>query len=204
MRSLSFFAVKLLALTTTVRANPGPTATLPPANLIERDTSSTRVTTSYYALATTQVPRDEYYVGMGKNGTRGNYYWVSCISEPFTTISSYGGCGRDDVYTRCSGRTALGIDGGEVLCDVECVTHRIYQDLDVTTWTPFLGCGRGTSTMNLLRTSTHSGDQDATTTTGSLTTTTTTDEPNLGTELRPYFGMARLITLVGVIALVQL
>ena len=45
---------------------------------------------------------------------------------------------------------------------------------------------------------------DATTTTGSLTTTTTTDEPNLGTALRPYFGMARLITLVGVIALVQL
>lgn len=73
MRSLSYFAAQLLALTTTVHANPGPTATLPPANLVERDTSSTRVSTSYYALATTQVPRDEYYVGMGKNGTRGNY-----------------------------------------------------------------------------------------------------------------------------------
>ncbi|RTE84493.1 hypothetical protein BHE90_000844 [Fusarium euwallaceae] len=204
MHSLSFFAAQLLALTATVCANPGPAPTLPPANLVERDASSTRVSTSYYALATTQVPRDEYYVGMGKNGTEGNYYWVSCINEPFTTISSYGGCGRDDVYTRCSGRTALGMDGGEILCDVECVTHRIYQDLDVTTWTPFLGCGRGTSTMNLLRTSTSSGDQDATTTTGSLTTATTTDEPNLGTELRPYFGAARLLVVVGAVVLLQL
>lgn len=110
---------------------------------------------------------------MGKNGTAGDSYWVSCINEPFTIKSSYGGCGYDDIYTRCSGRTALGIDGDQVLCDAECVTHRIYKDLDVTTWTPFLGCGRGTSTMNLLRASTHSGDEDEPPTTEDLAPETT-------------------------------
>lgn len=73
MHSLSVLVVQLLALAATVRANPGPAQTVPPADLVERDTSPTRVTTSYFNIAMTPLPRDEYYVGMGKNGTKGNY-----------------------------------------------------------------------------------------------------------------------------------
>ncbi|KAF5013189.1 hypothetical protein FDECE_768 [Fusarium decemcellulare] len=75
MYAFSLVLAPLMALAAAVYANPGPGPTLPPVDVAERDVASaTRVTTSYYALATTQVPRDEYYVGMGKNGTLGNYF----------------------------------------------------------------------------------------------------------------------------------
>lgn len=106
--------------------------------------------------------------------------WLYCINEPFTTKSGFAGCGEDDLYTACSGRVATGIDGGEILwyvqpvlppsakslpgdgrltsiSDQQCVTHKVFADLDVTTFTPFIGCGRGTSTMLLVRTSTGTG-----------------------------------------------
>ncbi|KAJ3547002.1 hypothetical protein NM208_g1727 [Fusarium decemcellulare] len=74
MHASSLVLAPLMALVAAVYTHPGPGPTLPPVDLAERDVASaTRVTTSYYALATTQVPRDEYYVGMGKNGTMGNY-----------------------------------------------------------------------------------------------------------------------------------
>ena len=40
--------------------------------------------------------------------------------------------------------------------DVNCITHKIYENLDVTDFTPLVGCGRGTSSMALLRTATGS------------------------------------------------
>ncbi|KAH7359147.1 hypothetical protein B0T11DRAFT_112638 [Plectosphaerella cucumerina] len=92
-------------------------------------------------------------MGLQREGTD-EYYWLCCINDPFTTKSGFAGCGTDDLYTACSSRVATGIDGGEILCDHQCVTHKIFADLDVTTFTPFIGCGKGTSTMNLVRTST--------------------------------------------------
>lgn len=102
--------------------------------------SSTRVTTSFYSLVTTQIPRDERSIGMGlqregtdeyctltspsspavlSNFVRTDIYiipdWLYCINDPFTTKSGFAGCGGDDLYTACSGRVATGIDGGEIL-----------------------------------------------------------------------------------------
>jgi predicted secreted protein len=42
---------------------------------------STYVTTSFYSLATTEIPHDEMSIGMGQNGTKGNY----CMAPPSRT-----------------------------------------------------------------------------------------------------------------------
>ncbi|KAF6802541.1 hypothetical protein CMUS01_15321 [Colletotrichum musicola] len=150
-----------LLLATLAAASPEPTTA--PAPALAAASSSARATTSFYSLVTTQIPPDEHSIGMGlqREGTN-EYYWLYCINDAFTTYSGYAGCGEDDLYTSCSGRVATGIDGGEILCDRQCVTHKVFADLDVTTFTPFIGCGRGTSTMNLLRTSTGTGTEGAT------------------------------------------
>jgi hypothetical protein len=54
------------------------------------------------------------------------------------------------------------------------VTHKVYEDLDATAFTPLIGCGKGTSTMNLLRTSTRS-DVSQTSDSGTTTLGTATD-----------------------------
>lgn len=41
-------------------------------------------------------------------------YW-ECLNAPFTTISGFAGCGRDDTYTSCSGNSAFGVDGDVIL-----------------------------------------------------------------------------------------
>ena len=51
--------------------------------------------------------------------------------------------------------------------DHQCVTHKVYDDLDTSMFTPFIGCGKGTSTMNLARATT-----GASTTLGLVPTTT--------------------------------
>ncbi|KAF6818376.1 hypothetical protein CPLU01_13328 [Colletotrichum plurivorum] len=152
------------ALLLATLATASPELTAAPAPALAAVSSSTRVTTSFYSLVTTQIPRDEHSIGMGlqREGTD-EYYWLYCINDTFTTYSGYAGCGEDDLYTSCSGRVATGIDGEEILCDRQCVTHKVFADLDVTTFTPFIGCGRGTSTMNLLRTSTGTGTRGTTT-----------------------------------------
>ncbi|KAK0623694.1 hypothetical protein B0T14DRAFT_565025 [Immersiella caudata] len=131
----------------------GPVITTAP----EPTRIAARATTSFYSFVTTPIPNNDRSIGMGlqREGTD-EYYWLYCIDEPFTVRSGFAGCGNDDVYTTCSGRVASGIDGDEIRCDQQCVTHKVYKDLDVTTFTPLIGCGRGTSTMNLVRTSTGS------------------------------------------------
>ncbi|CAG9946924.1 unnamed protein product [Clonostachys rosea f. rosea IK726] len=110
MHSLSLLPVTLfLAIVQVVSATTATSAPTTRARL-------TYVTTSFYSLATTEIPHDEMSIGMGQNGTKGNYYWLACINEPFTTRGEYGGCGSDDLYTRCSGKTAFGIDGKGILC----------------------------------------------------------------------------------------
>lgn len=41
--------------------------------------------------------------------------WVYCIDNAFTVSGGYGGCGSDDLYTRCNGKTMSGIDGDEII-----------------------------------------------------------------------------------------
>lgn len=142
-----------------------------------------RATTSYYSMVSTQIPRDERSIGMGlqREGTD-EYYWLYCIDDAFTTRSGFAGCGTDDLYTSCSGRVAKGIDGDEIRCDQQCVTHKVYADLDVTTFTPFIGCGRGTSTMNLVRTSTGTGSPGPTRATEAVTSSPTRESSALRLE----------------------
>lgn len=41
--------------------------------------------------------------------------WASCINAPFTVSKGRAGCGTDDFYTTCSGRTMWGIDGDGIV-----------------------------------------------------------------------------------------
>ncbi|KAJ2896126.1 hypothetical protein MKZ38_005850 [Zalerion maritima] len=211
-----------LALAAVVHATPEPTPApeLPAggaAEVLERRASSL-VTTSYYSLVSTEIPKDKYSIGMGlQKADTNSYYWLYCINDAFSVSSSassivYGGCGSDDLYTSCNGKTASGIDGGEILCDLDCVTHKVYQDLDATTYTTFIGCGRGTSTMNLLRTSTSAGDSADTTATDEATATgdgettgaaeTTGVNEDAGVLTRPHVGMVIAGVVAGVGAMV--
>ncbi|KAH6682378.1 hypothetical protein F5X68DRAFT_243075 [Plectosphaerella plurivora] len=162
----------------------------------ELSDSSTRVTTSFYSFVTTQIPRDERSIGMGlqREGTD-EYYWLYCINDPFTTKSGFAGCGTDDLYTACSSRVATGIDGGEILCDQQCVTHKIYADLDVTTFTPFIGCGKGTSTMNLVRTSTGTASPASVTAEEESTSATATASQTDSSGHRLQCGVFYLVSL---------
>jgi len=149
--SLCLVALAAIQFPVYAAAEPAPTPTqIEAAELIKR------ATTSYYSVHTTPIPDDSYSIGVGKNGTFGNLYWLACIDRPLTVTSGFAGCGRDDVYTTCDGRVARGIDGSDVRCDLNCVTHKIFADLDISSYTPLIGCGRGTSVMNLVVTPTGS------------------------------------------------
>ncbi|KAF6791369.1 hypothetical protein CSOJ01_14387 [Colletotrichum sojae] len=193
-------AALLLATLAAAAASPEPTPA--PERALAAASPSTRATTSFYSLVTTQIPSDERSIGMGlqREGTD-EYYWLYCINDAFTTYFGYAGCGEGDLYTSCSGRVATGIDGGEILCDRQCVTHKVFADLDVTTFTPFIGCGRGTSTMNLLRTSTGTGTRGVTTPTkGDVSGSASATAESAGRGLR-CGGV--LIVVVGVVVAAQ-
>ncbi|KAM5361390.1 hypothetical protein ACJA88_014483 [Fusarium oxysporum] len=125
--------------------------------------------TQWYKVQTTAEPDDSLLIGLRnftqRNGDVDTYYF-ECINAPYTVISGYGGCGRDDLYTSCSSNVAAGIDGDKIICTKGgsvCVTYSIFDDLDATTFTPFLGCGdQGTTNLELARTWTSSSDAEAT------------------------------------------
>ncbi|KAG9231247.1 hypothetical protein BJ875DRAFT_126266 [Amylocarpus encephaloides] len=189
--------LSLSILLSTAVANPAPAPAPAPTPAPEYTPAdlARRETTSYYSVVTTQIPADRFSIGMGQNGTGGDYYWAYCIDQPLTVTRSFGGCGSNDVYTRCSGRTLYGLDRSNVLCDFDCMTHKIYKDLDASSFTPFLGCAgnsRQTAGLDLLRTSTSSGTTSASKGTASCTATpgATNNCTSLGLALRPEFSMA--------------
>ena len=88
--------------------------------------------------------------------------WAACRDLPFTTYQGYAGCGEDDLYTRCSGQTMWGIDGGGISwyvrsspgrsesrtriliasanSPVSCGTHSIFTNTDDPSPTPMIAC----------------------------------------------------------------
>ncbi|KAJ4111448.1 hypothetical protein NW768_011801 [Fusarium equiseti] len=139
--------------------------------------------TQWYKVQTTAEPDDSFLVGL-RNFTQDNgdvdTYYFECVNAPYTVISGYGGCGRDDLYTSCSSNVAAGIDGDRVICTKRgsiCVTYSIFDDLDATTFTPFLGCGdRGATNLELARTWTGSGVPQTTKFSGSSSDIGTTTD----------------------------
>ncbi|KAL5615729.1 hypothetical protein FOBRF1_004477 [Fusarium oxysporum] len=125
--------------------------------------------TQWYQVQTTAKPDDSLLIGLRnftqRDGDVDTYYF-ECINAPYTVISGYGGCGRDDLYTSCSSNVAAGIDGDKIICTKRgsiCVTYSIFDDLDATSFTPFLGCGDpGATNLELARTWTGSADNQAT------------------------------------------
>ncbi|KAH7219727.1 hypothetical protein DER44DRAFT_879588 [Fusarium oxysporum] len=125
--------------------------------------------TQWYQVQTTAKPDDSLLIGLRnftqRDGDVDTYYF-ECINAPYTVISGYGGCGRDDLYTSCSSNVAAGIDGDKIICTKRgsiCVTYSIFDDLDATSFTPFLGCGdAGATNLELARTWTGSADNQAT------------------------------------------
>ncbi|RFN45630.1 hypothetical protein FIE12Z_10132 [Fusarium flagelliforme] len=125
--------------------------------------------TQWYKVQTTAEPDDSLLIGL-RNFTQDNgdvaTNYFECVNAPYTVISGYGGCGRDDLYTSCSSNVAAGIDGDKIICTKRgslCVTYSIFDDLDATTFTPFLGCGdRGATNLELARTWTGSGVTETT------------------------------------------
>ncbi|KAF5234539.1 hypothetical protein FAUST_7519 [Fusarium austroamericanum] len=124
--------------------------------------------TQWYKVQTTAEPEDSLLIGL-RNYTQDNgdvdTYYFECVNAPYTVISGYGGCGRDDLYTACSSNVAAGIDGDRVICTKRgsiCVTYSIFDDLDATKFTPFLGCGDRATNLELARTWTGSGVAETT------------------------------------------
>ncbi|KAM0075301.1 hypothetical protein ACKRZS_012646 [Fusarium odoratissimum] len=114
--------------------------------------------TQWYQVQTTAKPDDSLLIGL-RNFTQRD-------GDVDTFISGYGGCGRDDLYTSCSSNVAAGIDGDKIICTKRgsiCVTYSVFDDLDATSFTPFLGCGDpGATNLELARTWTGSADNQAT------------------------------------------
>ncbi|KAI1073181.1 hypothetical protein LB507_010829 [Fusarium sp. FIESC RH6] len=139
--------------------------------------------TQWYKVQTTAEPDDSLLIGL-RNFTQDNgdvdTYYFECVNSPYTVISGYGGCGRDDLYTSCSSNVAVGIDGDRVICTKRgslCVTYSIFDDLDATTFTPFLGCGdRGATNLELARTWTGSGVTETAKASGSSADISTTTD----------------------------
>ncbi|KAH7174214.1 uncharacterized protein B0J16DRAFT_403799 [Fusarium flagelliforme] len=180
--------------------------------------------TQWYKVQTTAEPDDSLLIGL-RNFTQDNgdvdTYYFECVNAPYTVISGYGGCGRDDLYTSCSSNVAAGIDGDRVICTKRgsiCVTYSIFDDLDAATFTPFLGCGdRGTTNLELARTWTGSGvtqatessesrsDTDPTTDSSEIQSSSTTDaqptETNAGYKQGPTAYLHMLTGLLLAIAL---
>lgn len=62
----------LATLTAVAHCSQAPAPTSPPEYPAEHHLEI-RQTTSYYSLVTTEIPKDEFSIGMGQNGTGGNY-----------------------------------------------------------------------------------------------------------------------------------
>ncbi|KAG9228941.1 hypothetical protein BJ875DRAFT_476215 [Amylocarpus encephaloides] len=103
--------------------------------------------------------------------------------RPLTTTRAHAVCGTDDLYTRCSGSYAYGIDGDAIRCKgkYKCVTQSIYENWDSynpSIYTPFIGCGLSTATLEIIRTtegsSGSSSGRTSTCTGGGFSCSTTT------------------------------
>ncbi|KAF2261893.1 hypothetical protein CC78DRAFT_619001 [Lojkania enalia] len=148
----SISIISLLTILAGGYAELAPTPTPPP--IIAR---TVYTPTEYWDYATTSIPMDDHFIGVIKVSDRDELWSLSCINAPLTVSAGYAGCGLDDLYTRCLGSTAYGADGDNIRCKsgYRCISHSIYEDFtayNASSYTPFLGCGLSTATMDIIRT----------------------------------------------------
>jgi len=154
--------VLVTAISLFVSLSAGSTPAMGPSmttELVRRQAQST----NYFSIHATQIPEDEYYMGVGRgvfrNGQTSNY-WIQCTQQPYTVSRGYAGCGIDDLYTRCAGNVAEARDGTDITCRTSlgfaCMTARIFDDLDATTYDSWIKCGLSGEMTDLVRTPTGS------------------------------------------------